>query len=178
MRNWVSTHKLREPMTLPSTQRLNLLLVLLCIAAMVMVYYLDGVLGLEPCPLCVTQRIFLLLSGLACLGALLHNPSRTGLRCYAFAAALSALAGAGFAGRHVWLQHLPADQVPACGPGLGYMLETLPLGETLKLLLRGDGQCAEVLWTLFGLSIPEQSLLLFSGLAVANVFQLVRKSKQ
>ena len=79
------------------------------------------------------------------------------------------------AARHVWLQHLPEDQVPACGPSLEYMLEHFPFSSTLKLILMGDGNCAEVLWTFAGLSIPEQALLLFTMLVAANIWQLARK---
>ena len=157
--------------SLPTARQLNLLQLLLCVAAMGVVYYLDGVLGLQPCPLCMTQRLFLLLVGLVCVAALLHGAGRRG---YALLAILFSAAGGAVAGRHVWLQYLPADQVPACGPSLGYMLDTLPLSETLKLVMLGDGNCAQVTWQLFGLSIPELSLLLFSTLLVVNLWQLVR----
>ena len=74
------------------------------------------------------------------------------------------------AGRHVWLQHLPADQVPECGPGLEYMLDAFPLGETLSMVFRGSGECAEVQWTLLGLSIPEWTLIVFLGLTLFGLF--------
>lgn len=160
---------------IPSTRQLNFLILLACAFAMAMVYYLDDVLGLEPCPLCMSQRVFLLASGLFTLAAFAHNPGRTGTRIYASLAALWAAVGAAIAARHVWLQHLPEDQVPACGPSLEYMLETLPFSDTLRLVLMGDGNCAEVVWTLLGLSIPEQALLFFSGLIAANLFQALRK---
>jgi disulfide bond formation protein DsbB len=162
-------------MPIPSTRQLNFLILLACAFAMGMVYYLDGVLGLEPCPLCMSQRVFLLASGLFTLAAFAHNPGRTSTRIYASLAALWAAVGAAIAARHVWLQHLPEDQVPACGPSLEYMLETLPFSDTLRLVLMGDGNCAEVVWTLLGLSIPEQALLFFSGLIAANLFQVLRK---
>ena len=160
--------------SLPTARQLNLLQLLLCVAAMGMVYYLDGVLGLQPCPLCMIQRLFLLLVGLVCVAGLLHSPGPAGRRGYALLAILFSGAGGAVAGRHVWLQYLPADQVPACGPSLAYMLDTLPLGETLKLVMLGDGNCAQVTWQLFGLSIPELSLLLFGTLLVVNLWQLVR----
>ena len=78
-------------------------------------------------------------------------------------------------GKEITRQHLPEDQVPACGPGLEYMLENFPFGEALELILMGDGNCAEVVWTFAGLSIPEQSLLLFVALAIANLWQLLRR---
>ena len=159
---------------IPSPRMSNWLLVALCITTMAILYYLDGVLGLEPCPLCMTQRVFLVGSGIFCLIAALHGPGVMGRRIYAVVAALFAGVGAAVAARHVWLQHLPEDQVPACGPGLQYMLETLPFSETFELVLMGDGNCADVLWTFAGLSIPEQALLLFTALLGANIWQAWR----
>jgi len=160
---------------LPSPRLANWLLVGICLLTMGIVYYLDGVLGLEPCPLCMTQRVFLLGSGVFCLAAAIHGPGVTGRRIYAVIAALWAAGGSAVAARHVWLQHLPPDQVPACGPSLEYMLETLPFGETLELVLMGDGNCAAVVWTFAGLSIPEQALLLFTALLAATIWQALRR---
>ena len=153
----------------------NCLLFAACVFAMGMAYYLDGILGLEPCPLCMTQRVFVVGCGLFCLLAAVHGPGLTGRRIYAGIAALWAAGGGAVAARHVWLQHLPEDLVPACGPSLEYMLESFPFSETLELVLMGDGNCADVVWTMFGLSIPEQALILFSGLLVANLWQLLRR---
>jgi disulfide bond formation protein DsbB len=153
----------------------NWLLVSACVFAMGMVYYLDGVLGLEPCPLCMSQRLFVLGCGLFCLLAAIHNPGRTGRRVYASIAGLWAIGGGAIAARHAWIQLLPEDQVPACGPSLEYMLDSFPLSKTLELLLMGDGNCADVVWTFMGLSIPQQALILFTGLAAVNLWQLLRK---
>jgi disulfide bond formation protein DsbB len=160
---------------LPSPRQTNALIVALCVFAMGMVYYLDGILGLEPCPLCMTQRVFVIGAGLFALLALLHGPAALGRRIYAITSGLFALVGAGVAARHVWLQHLPKDQVPACGPDLEFMLEHFPFEKTLKFVLMGDGNCADVLWTFAGLSIPEQSLLLFTMLIAINGWQLLRR---
>ena len=153
----------------------NILIVALCVFAMGMVYYLDGILGLEPCPLCMTQRVFVIGCGAVALLAAVHNPGVPGRRIYAVLAGLFALVGGAVASRHVYLQHLPEGQAPACGPDLEYMLENFPFTETLKLVLMGDGNCAEVLWTFMGLSIPEQALLLFSILVAINLWQLLRR---
>jgi disulfide bond formation protein DsbB len=77
---------------------------------------------------------------------------------------LFCLAGAGFSGRHVWLQTLPKDQVPACGPSIEYLLDALPVMEALEVLLRGDGNCAEIDWRFLGLSIPGWTMLCFLGM--------------
>lgn len=128
--------------------------------------YMQYVLKQEPCPLCIFQRLFVIALGVVALAGALHNPDLVGRRAYAAVLALLALGGGAVAGRQVWLQHLPADQVPECGPGLDYMLETFPLQETLSLVLRGSGECAEVGWTLLGFSIAEWMLAVFAGYLV------------
>jgi disulfide bond formation protein DsbB len=137
--------------------------------------YLQHVLELEPCPLCITQRAFVILTGLLALIAALHNPQGWGRRLYALLCTLAALGGAAVAGRHVWLQHLPEDLAPACGPSLEYMLDTLPLSETFALVMMGDGNCADTVWTLLGFSIPEQTLALFLLLAGLSLYQMLRR---
>jgi len=154
-------------------------LALLALVAMVFArYYLEGYLGLNACPLCMTQRVFVVLWGVIALVAAIHNPAGAGTRVYAVLCALAAAAGGAVAARHVWIQHLPPDQVPACGPSLQYMLETLPFSETLEIVLMGDGNCAEIDWTFLGLSIPEQTLLLFAAVVAAALWQALRRYPQ
>jgi disulfide bond formation protein DsbB len=128
-------------------------------------YYLQYFDGQDPCPLCMVQRGFFYLVLATFLVAAVHFPQRTGTRIYCIAAFLAALGGSGVAARHVWLQHLPADQVPACGPDLFYMMENLPFSRMLQKLFMGSGQCAEVHWRFLGLSIAEWSLAWFAALA-------------
>jgi len=138
--------------------------------------YLEDILGLAPCPLCMTQRIFVVLWGGIALLAALHNPTGWGQKVYASLCALAAVGGGAIAVRHVWLQHLPPEEVPACGPSLEYMLETLPFSETLNLVLMGDGNCAETMWTFLGLTIPEQTLIMASVVTLVCLWQLFRKT--
>jgi disulfide bond formation protein DsbB len=158
----------------PRTVFLGLLL-LAIIAMMFARVFLQEYLDLEACPLCMTQRVFVIAWGVFALLALLHNPGGWGNRVYATLCAVAAIAGGAVAGRHVWLQHLPEDQVPACGPSLDYMLETLPFTETLSLVLMGDGNCAETMWTFMGLSIPEQTLVLFVFTTGICLWQMFRR---
>jgi disulfide bond formation protein DsbB len=144
------------------------------VVSMAFAMYLQHILDLEPCPLCITQRGFVILVGLFGLIAALHNPKGWGRRVYALLCLLAAVGGAAVAARHVWLQHLPEELAPACGPSLEYMLETLPFSETFALVMMGDGNCAETVWTLLGFSIPEQTLALFVVLAGVGLFQLLR----
>jgi disulfide bond formation protein DsbB len=151
------------------------LIVLATATAMASALYLQYVVGLVVCPLCLTQRVFFVAAGTIAFVAALHNPGHIGRRIYAFLGLLMTAGGIGFAGRHIWLQYLPPEEVPACGPSLEYMLETLPFAETFKVLLMGDGNCAETLWTLLGLSIPELAMAVFMFIASAFLVLLMRK---
>ena len=143
---------------------------------MLFALYLQEVLGEEPCPLCITQRVFVIAIGLCALFAALQNPAATGRRLWAGFTLLFAAGGGVVAGRHVWIQHLPEDQIPACGPGLAYLFENFPLQHAVRLLFLGNGNCAEVGWTFLTLSIPEWTLICFMGFAGFSLFQLFRKA--
>lgn len=141
-------------------------------------YYLQFGQGLEPCPLCIFQRVaFLAVLGIA-LAGLLHGPGLTGTRVYNGLLTLAAVTGAVIAGRQVWLQHLPADQVPECGPGLDFMLEVFSLPQTIRMVFSGSGECAEVDWTFLSLSIAEWSLICFILLALGAVLYLLRRPRE
>ena len=126
--------------------------------------YAERVLYLDPCPLCITQRLFYIGIGLFALVGLVFIRTLWVQRAASVLLCLSALGGILTAGRQVWLQHLPADKVPECGPGLHYWLENEPWLSTLALLFKGDGNCAEVVWTFMGFSMGEWSLAWFVGL--------------
>lgn len=159
-------------MTPPSPRLCFLLAFLFCVGLLVTAIYFQFVGGLDPCPLCISQRIMVLAVALVLLLAVLHNPgSVKGVRGYAVAGFLTAALGASVSGRHVWLQHLPADEVPACGPGIEYMFQYFPLSDTLRAMLTGTGECAKVDWTLLGLSMPAWVLLCFLGLAAFSLAQ-------
>jgi disulfide bond formation protein DsbB len=136
--------------------------------------YLEEQLGLAACPLCMTQRLFLVLMGGFALIAALHNPPGWGRRVYGALCTMAAVTGGGVALRHIWLQHLPADQVPACGPSLEYMLDTLPFSDTFAIVMMGDGNCADTVWTFMGFSIPEQTFALFFVVTIVCLWQTIR----
>jgi disulfide bond formation protein DsbB len=160
---------------MPRPRLIFLAILLACAALLGYGYYLQYGQGLEPCPLCIFQRVCFMVLGAIALLAVLHNPAQIGGRVYAALASLSATAGIVFAGRQVWLQHLPPDKVPACGPGLEYWMQTLPLAETIKKVFRGTGECAEVDWTFLGLSIAEWSLICFVLFLTAALSILLRR---
>ena len=157
------------PAWLPSRRLLNGLGFLACALLLAFAYYLEYQEGLEPCPLCIFQRIAMFGLGFAFLAAALHDPRAWGARVYGVLIALFAALGAGLAGRQVWLMSLPPDQVPACGASLDYMLETWPLMQTLKTVLQGTGDCAENVWSFLGLSIPAWTLLWFVGMGLIGL---------
>ena len=134
---------------------------LVCILLLGYAYYLQYAQGLEPCPLCLVQRgFFYLVLTVLILGAL-HGRGR---KIYGPMAALFALGGIATAGRQLWLQSLPADKVPQCGPDLFFMLENFPLSRTLEKLFTGTGECAVVDWKFLGLSIAGWSAVWFAAL--------------
>ncbi len=163
-------------MQLLSPRPLFLLAFIGCVLLMAAALYLEHVVGLAPCPLCVVQRICVIGFALFCLLAALHGPGRTGQRVYAALGLLMAGAGAGTAARQVWLQTIPADQLPACLPSLEYMMDALPFQEIIRVVLHGSADCAEVGWTLLGMSIPEWSLLAFVCMILFCLGQLLRRS--
>ena len=150
---------------------------LVCAALLAYGYYLQYVQGLEPCPLCMVQRAFFyVVMALFIIGAL-HGPGRIGTAIYAVLIALFALGGGATAARQVWLQHLPADKVPQCGPDLFFMLENFPLARTLQKVFQGSGECAAVDWKFLGLSIAGWSLVWFSLLALYALWLAVQRSR-
>lgn len=146
-----------------------------CAGLLAYAYYLQYVELQEPCPLCMVQRVVYYALAAVFLLAALHGPARRGTMAYGAVAAVVALLGVAVAGRHVWLQHLPADQVPACGPGLEYMLKKFPWADVLQKVLMGSGECAQASWRLLGLSIAEWSLVWFVLFAVFAQWLVFRK---
>jgi disulfide bond formation protein DsbB len=133
---------------------------LICAGLMAYALYLQYGLEIEPCPLCMFQRVAVSTMGLVFLIAALHGPQRRGAWGYAVLQLVIGALGSGLALRHLWIQSLPPDQVPACGMGIGYMLETLPFAEVITRTLKGSGECAKV-DLILGLSIPAWTLTLF-----------------
>jgi disulfide bond formation protein DsbB len=162
----------------PSPRAVNFVIAGGCTGMILFALYLQEKLSLHPCPLCITQRICVIAIGVIALVAALHNPARTGVRFYAVLQSFVAIIGMIVSGNHVRIQHLPEDQVPACGPGLQYLFENFPLQQAVKLLFRGDGNCHIVDWTLLGLSIPEMVFICCTGLLLLNLWQLFRAPRR
>ena len=158
---------------------LNLSIVGIVIASMLFaLYYLEAVLFLEPCPLCMVDRAILVAIALVCFIAFVHNAKGVMRWVYTSMATLFGLIGVGVAARHIWLQGLPPDQVPECGPDLMFMLDVFPLGDVIKRIFTGSGQCAEVSWTFLGMTIPQQTLLLFIVLIILVIAAHMQSEKR
>lgn len=131
-------------------------LVLICIALTMQYVYL-----MEPCPLCVVQRLIFILIGLAFICKVIFFRITTAMLYLSITSVIFSLSGVGVAGRHVWLQHFPSDNLPGCLPSFSYLIESLPIGSAVIKILNGSADCTKVQWTFLGLSIPEQTLVIF-----------------
>lgn len=135
-----------------------------CVSGLLIaIFYFQKHLELEPCPMCIFQRVAMLATAGVLVLAALHGPKAGGRWVYAGLASLASTIGAFIAARHVWLQGLPENERPACGPTLGYLMDMLPLREVVTTILKGDGNCAKIDWTLFGQSIPFWTMIAFIG---------------
>ncbi len=147
----------------------------LCSAVMLaLALYMEHVMYLEPCPLCMVQRLAVIAVGVLCLIAALHNPGNRGRRVYGYVILFAALFGVAMAGRHVYLQSLPSDRVPECFPGIEFIFQNNALMDALSIVLSGTGECAETLWTFLGISIPGWTLMALCLFVVAQVFLLLK----
>jgi len=132
----------------------------LCAGMMGYALFAQYVLELEPCNLCIFQRVAVIAMGLVFLAAALHRPQVKGGRAYSILMTIAAAFGVAVAGRHVYLQNLPADEVPACGPGLEYLLDAFPFTEALRMVFVGSGKCADIDWSFLGLTMPTWVLIM------------------
>ena len=161
-----------QPLLTESMQRYYYLLIWTgCCLLIAIALYMQYQMELIPCALCMTQRVFIIAVGVTAFIAWLTKASSNN-KCYPILGMILATIGAGFSIRHIWLQSLPEDLAPACGPTLGYLLNNVPFMEALTVLLQGDGNCAESVWSFLGLTIPGWTLVAFAGLLITNVLLL------
>ncbi len=163
--------------TIPASRFIFALVFAGCTFLMGVALYMEHYMQLEPCPLCIFQRVMVVAVAVIALIGALHNPAELGIKIYGGLVVLAAVIGGGIATRQLWLQSLPEDEVPACGASLDYMLDVFPIADVLRMVLQGDGTCAEVVWTFLGISIPGWTLVGFVGLVGFGVFQMIRPLK-
>jgi disulfide bond formation protein DsbB len=147
---------------------------LACAGLMAYAYYSQHVLGFEPCPLCIFQRVGVISLGVVFLIAALHNPKGWGRFVYGSLIGLAALATIGVAARHLYVQSLPPGSVPSCGAPLDVLIQFTPLLEVVKKVLTGGGECQEVNWQFLGLAMPAWVLISALVIGVAGVLANVR----
>ena len=154
-----------------------LFIALSCAGMLSYALYVQNVDFIDPCPLCVFQRMVYMWLGAVALVAFIHNPGNIGKWVYGGLVSAGGVVGVSIAGRHLWLQSLPPDQVPDCGMGLNYMLETMPLGQVLSEVFYGSGECAEVYCTFLGLSMPGWSFVWYLAFTIGTITVLVMANK-
>ncbi|MGE5624972.1 MAG: disulfide bond formation protein B [Bacillota bacterium] len=159
-------------------RRANLAGFLICAALMGYALYAQFYLHLLPCLLCIFQRIAVIALGIFFLAAALHNPRRTGAKVYGVLQFLSAAGGAAVAIRHIYVQHLPEDMAPPCGPGFGYLFAHLPFSKFLVQVFTGSADCSIVTWTFLGITMPEWLLIWFVVLGLGGSWINWRKSAE
>ncbi len=153
----------------------NLLGFAACAALLAYAYYAQFVLHLEPCPLCIFQRVGVFAIGVVFLIAAAHDPVGWGRRLYALLLAMAALATVAVALRHLYVQHLPQGSVPACGASLDFMLKVFSLSEVLVKVLTGSGECAKVTWQFLGLAMPAWVLMAALALGGYGLWSNLRR---
>lgn len=165
-----------NPFVLQLQPRQIHLIVFLLVGALIgYAAYSIKILGLEACTLCITQQFFYCVIGVTSFVAFLHNPLGPLVRLYSGFIFLCATAGAWIAGRQVWLQSLPEDEVPLCGPPLEYIIDVFPFADVLNALFMGDGNCAEIPWQFLGLSMAGWSFIWFGVIIILSLL-VIKKS--
>ena len=144
-----------------------LAIVVACAGLLGFAVFMQLRMGLEPCPLCIYQRLAFAALGLVALLGFLHGPiDRAGRWTYVVLGLLPCLIGAGVAARHVWVQSLPPDVMSSCGPPLSFLAETMGPLEVFRTVLTGTANCGDIDWTFLGLTMPMWCLAWFVLLAV------------
>lgn len=157
-----------------TSRQINLVIFLIVGSLLGYAAYSMKILGLEPCTLCITQQFFYCLIGISSFVSFLQNPGVTISRVYSFFISLFAIAGIWISGRQIWLQGLPEDEVPLCGPPLEYIIDVFPFADVLNALFMGDGNCAEIPWQFLGLSMAGWSFIWFLVIFFLSVILLIK----
>lgn len=161
-------------MLLPNSRIIAAIVFVGCALLMTVALYMEHVMHLEPCPLCILQRVMVIATAIVALIAAVHGPQEFGIKIYAALMVLTSFTGGAISSRQLWLQNLPKDEVPACGASLDYLLDVFPLAEVLSMVLTGDGTCAEIAWQFLGISIPGWTLVGFVGLLLIGCFLFLK----
>jgi disulfide bond formation protein DsbB len=151
---------------------------LICLASLVGAAYLQYVAGLQPCSMCILQRWIFIGLTLVLIIAFLQNPQHLGQRLYGVSIILLSTVGSIIAGRQVWLQHLPPEARPECGPGFDFLMQNFPMMEAFHYIFSGSGECAIIDWTFLGQSLAVWSLVLFIILILLGLWTTIGVNKR
>ena len=132
--------------------------------------------NLEPCPLCITQRLFFMGLGVLFLIGAFVKPASLLQKIFTFLQVATALGGAGWAIRHWYLQAHKGEIIADCGVGFDYMFENFPLKKMFTLIFKGTGDCAAIDWTFLGLTLPQLALITFIAFAIYAVWLGFKKA--
>ena len=149
---------------------------LICAGLLAYALYAQFHLGLDPCPLCIFQRIGIAALGVVFLAAALHNPRGGGTRAYATLIGIAALATVAVAARQLYIQHLPPGAIPSCGAPLSMMLKFMPLTAVIRKVLTGSGECSVINWRFLGLAMPAWVLIWAAFLGTVGVIANARRA--
>lgn len=159
-----------------SSRKIFLLIAFACALLMGYAFFAQYVLHYEPCMLCMVQRVFVVAVGLVALIAAMHGAGRIESRVYGFLSALMAVGGAYIAGRHVYLQQLPPEQLEGCAPSFEYALDNYGALQFLKSIFIRDQDCGAIDWTFLGQSMPVWVFLCFVVLFFASLWAGFRRA--
>ena len=148
---------------------------IVCVLLMTYAYYEQFAMAVEPCPLCIFQRIVVIVMGIVFLVGAIQNPGASGRRIYGILQLLTAFVGVGIASRHIWVQHQPPDPFAGCAPGWNYMVSNFPISKVLKMAFTGSADCSQINWTFLSLSMPEWTLICFVLLGAGATYAGFRK---
>ena len=147
-----------------------------CFGIVILALVIQTIYKLEPCPLCITQRMFFMGLGVLFLIGAFIKPTSLLQKIFTGLQVLAALGGAGWAMRHWYLQANKESMIADCGVGFDYMFENFPLEKMFKLIFKGTGDCAAIDWTFLGLTLPQLGLISFVGLGVYAVWLGFKKA--
>ena len=150
-------------------QKINLACALICAGMLGFAIYAEKILGFEPCPLCMFQRVCIGGLGIVFLFAGLHRTRYTGAIVYGGFIFVAAAAATWVAGRHVWIQHQPPGTVPSCGAPLDNLMQMFPVLEVIRKVMTGGGECGVIDWTLLGISMPGWVLIAAVALGLVGI---------
>jgi disulfide bond formation protein DsbB len=151
---------------------------LACLGVLASAYAIEHIYDIEPCPLCVLQRIVYWIMAVVCLLGAYHNSKTLVRYCYSLSALLLGIVGILLSGRQIWLQHLPIGEVPSCTAGLDRLLEVYPVLDVLKMVFTSSGECSVVNFTILGLSLAETSFISFGLLTLVSIWIIVLQKKR